>query len=195
MSACSSRCHFGISTKFQSHHQLQDALAVCLVKQVSLWHFNQISKSSSAAGHTGRRLVKALGLTFGLTPFLLYINDLFDDIIFNIAIYADDTTLCSKFDHASDLWQQLELGSDLESDLQDTVDWGRTQLVDFNAGKTILVSFDWSNNIGVIDVKMDVSVLEEKSFFKMLGLTFYSKLDWGFYIIFISKTASKKIGS
>ena len=42
-----------------------------------------------------------------------------------------------------------------------------------------LVSCDWSNNIGAIDVKMDGSVLEEKSFFKMLGLTLSSKLDWG----------------
>ena len=40
---------------------------------------------------------------------------------------------------------------------------------------------------------MDGSVLEEKSSFKMLGLTFSSKLDWGSYIISIAKTASKKI--
>ena len=65
----------------------------------------------------------------------------------------------------------------------------------FNAGKTQLVSFDWSNNTGSIDVKMDGSVLEEKSSFKMLGLTFSSKLDWGSYIISIAKTASKKIGA
>ena len=51
--------------------------------------------------------------------FLLYINDLPDDVICNIAIYADDTTLYSKCDQASDLWQQLELASELESDLQD----------------------------------------------------------------------------
>ena len=42
---------------------------------------------------------------------------------------------------------------------------------------------------------MDGSALEEKSFFKMLGLTFSSILDWGSYIIFIAKTASKKIGA
>ena len=53
----------------------------------------------------------------GPTLFLLYINDLPDDIICNIAIYADDTTLYSKCDQASDLWQQLELASELESDL------------------------------------------------------------------------------
>ena len=42
---------------------------------------------------------------------------------------------------------------------------------------------------------MDCSVLEEKSSFKILGLTFSSKLDWGSYIISIAKTASKKIGA
>ena len=100
------------------------------------------------------------------TLFLLYINDLPDDVICDIAIYADDTTLYSKCDQASDPWQQLELASELESHLRDTVDWGKKWLVDFNAGKTQLVSFDRSNNTGSIDLKMDGSVLEEKSSFR-----------------------------
>ena len=127
------------------------------------------------------------GFILGPTLFLQYINDLPDDVICNIAIYAD-TTFCSKYDQASELWQQPELASELESDLRDTVDWGRKWLVDFNTGKT-------QNNTGAIDVKMDGSVLEEKSSFKMLGLTFSSKLDWGSYIISIAKTASNKIGA
>ena len=73
-------------------------------------------------------------------------------VLLGIAVYADDTTLYSKCDQASDLWQQLEFVSELESDLQDTVDWGRKWLVDLNAGKTQLLFFDWT---GVIDVKMD----------------------------------------
>ena len=40
----------------------------------------------------------------GSTLFLLYINDLPDDVIYDIAIYADDTSLYSKCDWASDLW-------------------------------------------------------------------------------------------
>ena len=110
------------------------------------------------------------------TLFLLYINDLPDDVICNIAICADDTTLYSKCDQASDLWQQLELASEIESDLRDTVDLGRKWLVAFNAGKTQLVSFDGAKNTGAIDVKMNGSVLEENTSFKMLGLTFSSKL-------------------
>ena len=60
------------------------------------------------------------------------------------------------------------------------MEWGKKWLVDINAGKT---------------VKMDGSVPEEKSSFKMLGLTFPSKLGWGSYIISIAKTASKKFGA
>ena len=75
--------------------------------------------------------------------------------------------LLSKCDQASDL-SQLEMASELESDLRD--------IVDFKVGKTQLVSSDRSNNTGSIDVN---KLLEEISFFKMLGLTFSSKLDWG----------------
>ena len=57
------------------------------------------------------------GSILGPTIFLLYINDLPDDVICNIAIYADDTTLYTKCDQASDMWQQYELASELESDL------------------------------------------------------------------------------
>ena len=73
------------------------------------------------------------------------------------------------------------------------MDCGRKQRVDFIAGKTQLVSFDQSNNTGAIDVKMDGLILEEKSYFKMLGLCFSSKLDWDAYIICIAETAPRKL--
>ena len=62
---------------------------------------------------------------FGPTFLLLIINGHLDDVICNIAIYADDTTLYSKCDQASDLWQQLGLASELESHLRNTADWSR----------------------------------------------------------------------
>ena len=62
------------------------------------------------------------GSILGLTVFLLYINEPPDDVICNIAIYADDTILYSKCDQGSDLCQQLVLASELEANQQDTVD-------------------------------------------------------------------------
>ena len=81
-------------------------------------------------------------------------NDLPENVICNIATYADDATLDSKCDQASDLWQQLELASELKSNLWQTMDWGKRWLVDFNDGKTQLVLFDRSNNNCSIDMKM-----------------------------------------
>ena len=84
------------------------------------------------------------GFILGPTLFILYINDFPDDAICVIPIYANNITLYSKCDQAFDLWQNLELASQLESDLQETVGWGTKQLIDFNAQKTQLVSFDYN---------------------------------------------------
>ena len=71
----------------------------------------------------------------GPTLFLQYINDLPDDVICNNGIYADASTFYSRCDQAPDMWKQLQLASELESDQQDAADWSRKWLVDFNAGK------------------------------------------------------------
>ena len=82
------------------------------------------------------------GSILGPALILVHINDLPDEVMCNIAISADDYTLYSE----CDLLQQLKLAPELGSDLPDSVDWGRKQFVDFNAGKTQVVSFDLSEN-------------------------------------------------
>ena len=168
---------FGLISSFLSNRQLQVVL--------------DGKSSQEYPVNAGVPQSSILGPTF----FLLYINDFSDDAICDIAIYADDTTLYCKCDQASDLWQQLESASELENDLRHTVDWGKKWLVDLNTGKTQLISIEQSNNTDSIDAKIDGSILEKKSPFKMLGLTFSSKLNWGSYIISIAKTATKIIGA
>ena len=53
------------------------------------------------------------------------------------AICSDDTALYSKYDLASDPWQQLEMATELECDLRDTMEWDKKWLADFNAVKTL----------------------------------------------------------
>ena len=98
-------------------------------------------------------------LHFSYCSLPITIINLPDDDVCSIAIYVVDNTLYSEGDQASDLQQQLELVPELESDL----------------------------NSGAIDVKMYESVLVEKISFKMLGLSFSSKLDWGSCIVSIAK--------
>ena len=109
------------------------------------------------------------GFLLGPTLLLLYINDLPDGVISNIDTYADDTT--------------------------HTVDWSRKLLVDVNAEKSKLVLIGQPSNTGAIDVKMDGSVLEEKSSLKMFGLSFSPKLGWSSYTISIAKTDPQITGA
>ena len=135
------------------------------------------------------------GFILGPTLFWLYINGFPGYGICSIAIYVDDTTLYSKCDQSSNLWQQLEFASELESDLWDTVDWGRKWLADSNAGKTQLVLFDQSSNTEAIDMKIYGPVLEEKSSLKMLGLTSIPNWIGALTLSLLLKSISMKFGT
>ena len=72
------------------------------------------------------------------TLFLLFINDLPDHVISQLAIYADDSMLYSCLGKTDDLFDMVELAANLEFDLRSTVEWGKKWLVTFNASKTKL---------------------------------------------------------
>ena len=100
--------------------------------------------------------------------FLVYINDLTGDLICDIAIYTDNTTLyLTVIRHLicgnNNLNWLLNLNLFCE-----TLDWGKKWLVDFNAGRYQLISFDRSNNNCSINVKIDTPVLKEKLSLNML---------------------------
>ena len=82
------------------------------------------------------------GFILGFIFFLLYLNGFPGDVICDIPIYDDDTNLSSI-----SVIRHLICGNNLNCQLGK---W----LVDFNAGKTQLVSFDQSSNNGSTDVKI-----------------------------------------
>ena len=65
--------------------------------------------------------------------------------------------------------------------------------MDFNTEKTQLVSFDWSDNHGAFNMKMDRALFEQKPSFRMLGLSFSSKFNWASSIFCIVKPNFMKI--
>ena len=87
---------------------------------------------------------------------MLYSIDFLDEATFNASVYVNNTFHYSKIDWAYDMWQQLDLSSEIQSKLCDLVDLGRNSVA--------------------VDMKMVGSVFNEKLSFKMLGF-FSSKLD------------------
>ena len=83
---------------------------------------------------------------------------------------------------------------ELESDLHQTMVWGRKWTVNFNVRKTQLASFD-CHLTGAIDVKMDGSILDKRSSFRMLGLLFSLSSSYAVSIatIFATKLDSLNI--
>ena len=86
----------------------------------------------------------------------------------------------------SDLWQQLELATELETDILDIAFCVRQCLVDFSDRKIQVVSFHCLNRF-FANVKTDGFVFDEKSSFGKMRLFFCS--NW-----IEAYTASKKIG-
>ena len=82
------------------------------------------------------------GSVLGPTLFLLFVNDLPDHVISQLAIYADDSTLYSCLNKTDDLFDMVELAANLEYDLRSTVEWGKKWLVSFNTSKTKLLSIN-----------------------------------------------------
>ena len=116
-----------------------------------------------------------------LPSYLLNNNDLLD-VICNIAIYTDGITLYSKCNPASDLWQQLKLAAELESDVRDT-----------GAGRGILISMLEKLNLFCLTSLITLVLLLWKWMGLFLRKNHLSLLNY-FFINSIAKAASKKIG-
>ena len=137
------------------------------------------------------------GSILGPTLFLLFINDLPDDIISRIGIYADDTTLYSCLDEPTGNreFDCVEMAANLQYDLRTVVEWGEKWLVSFNSKKTQLVSFTRQRDPSWVPVSMNGGDLSESSDLRLLGLSLHSELSWNSYIVSIAKSTSKKVGS
>lgn len=135
------------------------------------------------------------GSILGPILFLLFINDLPDEMMSELAMFADDTSLYSTVSEKTCFFDRLELASSLESDLRSATDWGKQWLVTFNSSKTKLLSINRYRNPDNISISMSGNTLTESTSFRLLGLTFSKDLTWNEYIRSIAKSAAMKVGS
>ena len=135
------------------------------------------------------------GSVLGPTLFLIFINDLPDDILSKLAIYADDTTVYSCLGRTNDVFDKLERAAELEVDLCTVVEWGDKWLVSFNASKTKFLSMNRFKDPFLPSIVMNGAELPENKHFRLLGLTFSNDFTWNNYIESIDKSAAMKVGS
>ena len=134
------------------------------------------------------------GSVLGPTLFLIFINDLPDDILSSfVDIFADDSTVYSSSSPTSDL---ASLTNNLNADLSSVAKWGEKWLVTFNATKTKSVSFHHHRQPNFSPLSMNgVDLVESDSHDRLLGLKLTTDLKWDSYITRIAKNASKMVGS
>ena len=124
------------------------------------------------------------GSVLGPLLFLIYINNITDNIKSNIKLFADDTSLYLRIDDPN------HCAAVLSRDLETINAWAKTWLVSFNPLKTETLALTTKQNHILPTLNLDDVPIKEVSFHKHLGLTFQRNCKWDMHI----KEISTKIG-
>ena len=116
------------------------------------------------------------GSVLGPTLFLIYINDIVQQIESIIKLFADDTNLYLCLD---DPKQRAEI---LNRDLQRITEWAKKWKVLFNPIKTKLVNFTRKLNPIFEQLLLGGEILSDSKTHKHLGITLQSDCKWDSHI-------------
>jgi hypothetical protein len=133
------------------------------------------------------------GSVIGPTLFLIYINDLSDHILADLAMYADDSTIYCRSTNCLSTTRD-EISASLNTDLDNVLKWGCDWMVTFNSRKTKLMSISRSRDINFPPILMGPSTLPECTDLRLLGIDISSSISWVKYITGIAKSASMRVG-
>ncbi|MCG8078312.1 MAG: reverse transcriptase family protein, partial [Candidatus Thiodiazotropha taylori] len=129
------------------------------------------------------------GSVLGPILFLIYINDLPDNVTSQVRLFADDTALYLTLEGAHD-------SSVLQRDLDKLSVWETDWDMEFNPSKCQVVQVTGSNSKKPIKAtyKLHGEVLETVTCAKYLGVDISSNLSWGSHIDRIVNSANKTLG-
>lgn len=125
------------------------------------------------------------GSVLGPYLFLLYINDIVDNISSNIRLFADDTSLFTVIENDDSI-------KILNNDVYKIAKWSKDWCIILNPTKTSTMTFTRKRNTNLPNIKMDETVLQDEKYHTHLGLTFSSDASWDEHVQTIySKAASR----
>ena len=115
------------------------------------------------------------GSVLGPLLFLIYINDITNNIQSIIKLFADDTSISLA------LRDPLRRADILNADLEQINNWAKTWKIKFNAQKTELLNFK-RDNLAIQPLNFDNSILQDTDTHKHLGLTLQNDCKWNTHI-------------
>lgn len=127
------------------------------------------------------------GSVLGPLLFLIYINDIANNISSTIRLFADDCVIYRQICTVGDV-------AILQKDLNTLAEWCRVWKMEINAEKTKLMTFSSLLNPPSNIYTLRSSIIERTPFFKYLGVIFTSDLSWNMHIEHITNKALKKLG-
>ena len=127
------------------------------------------------------------GSVLGPLLFLVYINDITNNVDSNIRLFADDTTIFVDVD------DPVVAADTLNNDLQKMSDWANQWLVTFSPPKTQSMIISYKKDAHHPAVFLNGTQIEEVSSHKHLGVTISNNLKWNNHILDVVVKASQKV--
>lgn len=127
------------------------------------------------------------GSVLGPLLFLIYINDLPNNISSCMRIFADDCIIYRPIHSSTDHMA-------LQEDLNLITDWCDTWLMHLNSTKCKVMSFSRKHSKSNLWYNINNSTLSEASSFKYLGITLTLNLSWTTHITNVCASAAKSLG-
>ena len=130
------------------------------------------------------------GSILGPLLFLIFINDIVENIQSSIYIFADDTSLLSPIENPVSTFETLN------NDLQKLYNWANQWRVTFNAKKTEYMIFSYKNKLpnypSLFLGNQKITLVKKHTH---LGLTFDTKMTWKEHITNISYKANQRLNN
>ena len=136
------------------------------------------------------------GSILGPLLFIIYINDLAEaSDMFNIIMYADDTTLTSTIITFSDNTNNDNVEASLNAELRKINEWLQINKLSLNISKSKYMIFQKvDKDVQHLTLNIDNTNIERVYELKKLGLILDANLNWKKHLGKISNQCSKKIG-
>lgn len=115
------------------------------------------------------------GTVLGPTLFLLFINDLPEQVSSHTRLFADDCLLYRITNNESD-------SKELQNDLSNLEHWESEWQMNFNPDKCYVLNISKKSKTNLFKYKLHNQILETVPDSKYLGVTISNDLDWGQHI-------------